>query len=68
MKMNSVGFGTSGSRLLACVSGKLARFNFYRGERQGVPVTAVFNSGIVNRLPRPKEVEITLVRLFGGNE
>ena len=48
------------------LSGRQVRSNFYRKERQGVPVTAIFNSGILVKLPRPKVVESTLVRLFGG--
>ncbi len=44
------------------------RRNFYRREREGVPTTAIFNAGIMARLPSPKVVETTLLRLFGGSE
>ena len=50
------------------LSGRQVRSNFYRKERQGVPVTAIFNAGILAKLPRPRVVEETLVRLFGGHE
>ena len=44
------------------------RRNFYRREREGVPTTAIFNAGIMARLPSPKVVETTLLRLFGGSD
>ena len=43
------------------------RRNFFRREREGVPTTAIFNAGIMSRLPSPKVVENTFHRLFGGN-
>jgi len=50
------------------LSGRQVRSNFFRKERQGVPVTAIFNAGILAKLPRPRVVEDTLVRLFGGQD
>jgi len=50
------------------LSGRQVRSNFFRKERQGVPVTAIFNTGILAKLPRPRVVEDTLVRLFGGQD
>lgn len=44
------------------------RQNFYRREREGVPTTAIFNAGIMARLPQPRVVEQTFLRLFGGTE
>ena len=50
------------------LSSRQIRANYYRKERQGVPVTAIFNAGILAKLPQPKVVETTLIRLFGGGE
>ena len=52
----------------AMTSSVMIRRNFYRREREGVPTTAIFNAGIMTRLPSPKVVEATLLRLFGGSE
>lgn len=43
------------------------RQNYYRREREGVPTSAIFNAGIVARLPQPRVVEQTFLRLFGGD-
>jgi hypothetical protein len=51
----------------AMVSALKIRKNFYRREREGVPTTAIFNAGIMARLPSPRAVEQTFLRLFGGS-
>eukprot|EP00605_Chrysophyceae_sp_TOSAG23-4_P002693 GSChrysophyteH1.ASY1.ANO1.2970.1 assembled CDS len=49
-------------------SGTKLRDNFYRKHRQGVPVTAIFNAGILSKLKDPQVVETSLLRLFGNSE
>ena len=51
----------------AMMSNVTIRRNFFRREREGVPTTAIFNAGIMARLPSPKVVETTFLRLFGGD-
>ena len=43
------------------------RYAYYYENRQGVPITSLFNAGILDKLQDPSVVEKTLCRLFGGN-